>query len=146
MLRTSAIALVPLIFLGTALAQQDKGIGGVWRTPGGAAVRIAPCSAGFCATLLRLEPNVSERFDGENPDPAKRTQKLCGLRIGYGFHLNDPTHADDGYLYDPKNGKTYRGTMTSNGDKLSLRGYVGIKLFGRTETWTRMTETVQTCS
>ncbi len=145
MLRTSAIALVPLILLGTALAQ-DHGVAGNWRTPGGAVVRIAPCSTSFCATLLRLEPNTPERFDGENPDTAKRTQKLCGLQIGYGFHLIDATHADDGYLYDPKNGKTYRGTMTSNGDKLSLRGYVGIKLFGRTETWTRTTESVATCS
>ena len=60
-----------------------------------------------------------------------------GLEIGRGFRLTDPAHAEDGTLYDPKSGKTYHGVMESAGDKLKLRGYVGIKALGRTEVWTR---------
>jgi uncharacterized protein (DUF2147 family) len=67
------------------------------------------------------------------------------LQIGRGFHLADSSHADGGQLYDPKSGKTYSGSMASDGDSLKLRGYVGIKLFGRTEVWTRTHGNVPAC-
>ncbi len=142
--RTAFLLALLLSPLPTAVAQ-GKGVNGMWRTPGGATVRIAPCGQEVCATLLQLEPNAPQ-FDTRNPDPAQHTRKLCGLRIGYGFHLADPNHAEDGHLYDPKSGKTYKGVMTSDGDKLDLRGYVGIKAFGRSEKWTRTQTPSQTCS
>src|SRR5579875_3175716 len=138
LLLTSAL-LAPAALLSAQTTHAD-GVRGTWRTPGGAVVRVAPCGSDLCATLLQLEPNAP-RLDEKNPDPAKRTQKLCGEQIGYGFHLTDPNHAEDGHLYDPKAGKTYKGAMTAEGDHLHLRGYVGIKAFGRTEDWTRTTET-----
>jgi uncharacterized protein (DUF2147 family) len=43
-----------------------------------------------------------------------------------------------GSVYDPQNGKIYRGKITLvSPNKLDLRGFVGIPLFGRTTTWTR---------
>ena len=42
----------------------------------------------------------------------------------------------DGTIYDPKSGKTYSCKMTIDGNKLKIRGYIGISLFGRTEVWT----------
>ena len=43
-----------------------------------------------------------------------------------------------GTVYDPKSGKTYSGKMTLvSPNKLDMRGFVGISLFGRTTTWTR---------
>lgn len=140
-----ALTLLSLVALASAQDKQDNGIRGDWRTPGGAVVRVASCGPDLCATLLQLEPNAP-RFDTNNPDATQHTRKLCGLQIGYGFHLTDPTHADDGHLYDPKSGKTYKGAMTSNGDKLDLRGYVGIRAFGRSEHWTRTSESSKTCS
>jgi uncharacterized protein (DUF2147 family) len=148
MLRTPllALGLLSAALLASAKSADKGGIQGDWRTPGGASVRIAPCGGEVCATLLQLEPTAPTHLDANNPDPTKRQQKLCGLQIGYGFHLTDPNHADDGHLYDPKNGKTYRGTMSSEGDRLSLRGYIGIKAFGRTEEWKRLPQSVQACS
>ena len=136
-------ALLSLVAVASA---QDKGVRGDWRTPGGAIVRVAPCGADICATLLQLEPDAPTRLDSKNPDAAQHTRKLCGLQIGYGFRLTDPNHAEDGHLYDPKSGKTYKGAMTSNGDQLSLRGYVGIKAFGRTEQWNRTADAPKPCS
>ncbi len=136
----SLLLSVALFSLVTPSLAQDKspgGVVGIWRTPGGATVRVAPCGQDVCATLLQLEPNAPTRLDTNNPDPAQHTRKLCGLQIGYGFHLADPNHAEDGHLYDPKSGKTYKGAMSGDGNKLDLRGYVGIKAFGRSEHWTR---------
>ena len=43
-----------------------------------------------------------------------------------------------GRIYDPNSGKTYKGTIRQvDGNTLKFRGYVGISLFGRTETWKR---------
>jgi hypothetical protein len=75
-----------------------------------------------------------------NPDPKLRARPLCGLRIGEGFVAVDPQHARGGHLYDPQNGRTYRGEMTAEGNRLRLRGYIGLPIFGRSETWTRATE------
>ena len=116
---------------------EEPGVLGDWVEPTGSVIRIAPCGQELCARLIAISAQAPTRFDTNNPDEAKRKQPLCGLMIGHGFHLSDQNHADGGYLYDPKSGKTYHGSMARNGDRLELRGYVGIKLFGRTEVWSR---------
>ena len=124
----------------------DTGVTGSWREPGGSVIRIAPCNDDVCATLVKLGPGAATPFDARNPDPSKRTQKLCGLQIGYGFHLAGPQHAEGGHLYDPKSGRTYHGEMNSSDGTLKLRGYVGMKAFGRTETWTRVGTVKGSCT
>jgi uncharacterized protein (DUF2147 family) len=45
---------------------------------------------------------------------------------------------EEGNIYDPKNGNTYSSTMRLiNGNSLEVRGYIGVSLIGRTDTWTR---------
>lgn len=134
------------ILMGTALlfvaaaaplfAAADSVLGD-WREPGGSVIHIAPCGQEICATLSAVRKDAPSLFDIHNPDSSQHTHKLCGLVIGKGFHETTPGHAEGGTLYDPKSGKTYHGTMSAEGDRLELRGYVGIKLFGRSETWTR---------
>jgi uncharacterized protein (DUF2147 family) len=44
-----------------------------------------------------------------------------------------------GTVVDPETGKAYKGKIWNVGqDKLRMRGYVGISLLGRTQTWIRM--------
>jgi uncharacterized protein (DUF2147 family) len=45
----------------------------------------------------------------------------------------------DGTIYDPKTGKEYscKAEMKKN-NVLEVRGYIGVSVFGRTDTWTRM--------
>jgi uncharacterized protein (DUF2147 family) len=44
-----------------------------------------------------------------------------------------------GTVVDPEIGKEYKGKIWNVGqDSLRLRGYVGISLLGRTQTWTRL--------
>lgn len=50
-----------------------------------------------------------------------------------------------GQILDPKNGKIYNCTIRlfENGQKLSVRGFLGLPLFGRTQTWHRMTSMLE---
>lgn len=124
--------------MATSIASaQTPSVRGYWRTPTGAIVLVAPCGQSLCAQLAALSPTDHLRTDTNNPDPSLRNRPLCGVRIGDGFAEVDPQHARGGHLYDPKNGRTYRGQMTAEGNLLHLRGYVGLPIFGRTETWVR---------
>lgn len=43
---------------------------------------------------------------------------------------------DGGQILDPKNGKVYDCKLEVEGpDKLKVRGYIGISMFGRSQTW-----------
>ncbi|WP_228779818.1 DUF2147 domain-containing protein [Aquiflexum lacus] len=77
--------------------------------------------------------------DSKNPDPKLRGQELVGLTILKDFKFEGKNTWSDGSIYDPNDGKTYSCKMTlkSNG-QLEVRGYVGVSLFGRSETWSRI--------
>ena len=136
------ITLLLLLATTTALAAPTTGIRGDWTTTTSSIVQVGPCSTSaadhtVCLTIIKISPTAPETTDKQNPDASLRNRSLCGLVIGTGFHPTDPDHLTDGHLYDPKTGHTYRGTITAAGDTLQLHGYIGISLFGRTETWHR---------
>ena len=138
------ILLASLLFAGTAVAQTAN-ITGEWMEPTGSVVRIDHCGPQLCMWVVVISSKAPSTFDIYNPDPAKRSRSLCELQIGSGFSLRSPGNARDGTVYDPKAGKTYHGQMTLSGGKLYLRGYVGIPLFGETQTWTRPSRPVTPC-
>ena len=149
-MRWNPIALgAILLFAPVALAAQAGGVLGNWKDPLGSVIRIERCGAEVCLRIVSLSPTAPAVTDIHNPEPGLRGRALCGLEIGSGFSLRDADHAAGGALYDPKTGKTYHGTMTAEGTvdgaKLELRGYVGIPLFGETQTWVRQTGVVQAC-
>jgi uncharacterized protein (DUF2147 family) len=44
-----------------------------------------------------------------------------------------------GWILDPNNGKTYRCSIKMTGeDEITVRGFIGISLIGRSETWKRL--------
>jgi len=81
------------------------------------------------------------RLDASNPDESLRNRELRGLVILSGFRYEDSGRWSGGRIYDPNSGNTYRGTITlTDRNTLKLRGYIGVSLFGRTETWRRKAE------
>ena len=75
--------------------------------------------------------------DTKNPNSALQKRDLLGVELLTNFSFDDGTYSD-GKIYDPESGKTYDCKMTLAGDKLKVRGYVGISLFGRTEIFERI--------
>jgi uncharacterized protein (DUF2147 family) len=68
---------------------------------------------------------------------ADKDKPILGLTIIKGLIKNGSSY-EGGEITDPKNGKTYRCKISLEGkDKLIVRGYLGISLFGRSQTWVR---------
>ncbi len=77
--------------------------------------------------------------DDKNPNSALRNRDLIGLVILSGFVFKGDNVWENGTIYDPGDGKTYSCKMSlKNSNSLSIRGYIGISLFGRTEIWSRV--------
>jgi uncharacterized protein (DUF2147 family) len=67
-----------------------------------------------------------------------KNKPILGMVIIKGLTKNGNEY-DSGQILDPKNGKLYKCFITLEGnDKLKLRGYIGVSLFGRTQYWTRV--------
>ena len=134
-----ALAAAPLLAASapSANASHDT-LTGTWQEPGGSVVDVVKCGDALCVRIAGIAKSEPYTTDGLNPDPALRKRPLCGLEIGKGFQRKDDAHAEKGTLYDPKSGKTYKGSMSGTGDTMTLRGYVGFRAFGRSESWTRV--------
>jgi len=127
-----------LLLLCAGAANAATGFMSDWKTPTGSIVRVYTCGSDVCLKVVKLDASAPVTTDKQNPDAALRVRSLCGLTIGTGFRAVDAAHLGGGLLYDPKSGHTYHGTIAVEGDALKLHGYIGISLFGRTETWQRV--------
>ena len=64
-------------------------------------------------------------------------KKITGLRFLWGLKNEGANEWTGGSILDPKTGKVYRAKITAQGNKLLVRGYLGISLLGRTQVWHR---------
>ena len=140
---TSIFAFVTMLVLPAFSQNKADDIIGVWLTGGKEPAKIQVYKSGekFYGKIIWLKnpsENGKQRVDANNPDETKRKNPIIGLIMLTGFKFDGDEEWKGGDIYDPESGKTYSSYMYLN-DKntLKVRGYVGISLFGRTETWTR---------
>lgn len=72
-------------------------------------------------------------------DGARKDQPVIGMMIIWGMKP-DGSAWDKGSIVDPGSGKTYKCKMEMgpDGKTLSVRGYLGFSLLGRSQTWKRI--------
>ena len=132
------ILQILLLSLLPCLQADETGIdsrlaGLFWSPDKDAKIQFYSRGTEICAKIVWLEHPGK---DINNPDPARKERNLQGLEIFRGFKPSEGDSWIDGTVYDPDSGSTYRGKMwltPEHNGRIGLRGYIGFRLFGRTE-------------
>ena len=86
-----------------------------------------------------FKPGEDENFVCDKCEGDERGRPVLGLALIKGMQRNGNSY-ENGTIMDPRDGKVYRALMrlSEDGQKLEVRGYLGISLFGRSQTWNRL--------
>jgi uncharacterized protein (DUF2147 family) len=144
-----AMKLVPAMLMvmlaGAALADTSSPAG-VWKSIDDktknerSIIRITEVNGEFKGVVEKI-------YDQPGDDPAhlckeckdeRKDKPIVGMTILWGLK-KDGDGWSGGEILDPKNGKIYRAKMSlsEDGKSLKVRGFIGISLIGRTQTWHR---------
>ena len=123
-------------------------ITGVWQTvddktgaPKGQVEIRKEANGTYVGKIVKITPRV-----GYTPKeictgcPAPYTNKpILGLDVLTGLKHSSGNNYTGGRILDPNSGKVYsmKAKLSSNGKRLTLRGYVGVSALGRNQVWIR---------
>lgn len=93
----------------------------------------------------KIYGKVHDIFDAEskkrlctNCTGEDKNKAILGMTVIKGL-IKDGEEYSSGKILDPKSGKEYKCYITlEDKDKLKVRGFIGISLFGRTQYWHRV--------
>lgn len=133
--------------LGAAGAQQSPV--GLWKTIDDSTkkerslVRIAEAGGSLSGRIEKgLDPQADPNAVCSKCTDDRKDRPLIGLVLIRGVKPSEgsPGVWEGGDIVDPDNGKVYRVRLTpiEDGRKLEVRGYIGMPLLGRTQTWIRV--------
>ena len=131
----ATVSLVPLVASADELADD---IIGLWDTRDGAHVEIYEREGKYYGKfVLFYDEPPAGGIDTENPDPELRGRSLLGTDFILRFEF-DGKKWKNGRIYNPENGKEYKADVELKNGVLKVRGWVGIRLLGRTVEWVRI--------
>ncbi len=143
--RTVALAAAALLAAVPAFAQDPSPVG-LWKNIDDvsgkpkALIRITEENG----TLQgRIEKLFRAPAEDQNPvcdkcTDARKDKPIVGMVIVSGLK-KDGSEYNGGEILDPNNGKVYKSKLevADGGKKLKVRGYIGVPLLGRSQTWER---------
>jgi uncharacterized protein (DUF2147 family) len=121
---------------------------GLWTTVDSATgepealVRIEERNGEYAGIIIRLlDPTDDPESKCGKCTDYRKDQPVVGMTILSGMRRNGDHYAG-GEILDPDSGSVYRSVMQleDGGRRLVVRGYLGVSVFGRSETWTRAKE------
>ncbi len=125
---------------------------GVWYDDtGGGAVEIGPCGDRLCGRIVWLKDPTDKTgkpiTDGYNPKTNQRNRPVCGLQVIGDLKPQPNGSWDDGWIYDPKEGKSYDVELKlRTPDRLQVVGYLGTKFLSESFIWTRAPADLKRCT
>jgi uncharacterized protein (DUF2147 family) len=130
-----------LIGITPIFAEESPSPLGHWKNED-ATFEIFDSGGKLSAKIIALKepktPDGEAKKDIHNPDATKRSRPIIGMVFMTGFTKKSDTRWEDGSIYDPKTGNAYSCFLELQGaDRIAVRGFIGISLIGRTDTWTR---------
>ena len=97
--------------------------------------------------LLDPDHQISQPWGGaiygtcDKCEGSERGAPVLGLALIKGMQRKGLAY-ESGTIMDPRDGSVYRALMSlsPDGKKLEVRGYLGISLFGRSQVWNRLSD------
>ena len=131
------VAVVALLAL-SRVAAWAAAPQGVWLIDAKVAVQIFDCGNLLCGRIRGLQtardPQGQPDRDKNNPDPALRQRRLCGLTVFWGLRPEGSDRWGGGQFYNPADGKTYSvSAELRSADLIVARVYLGTPRFGQTK-------------
>ncbi len=142
-------AFVALVLAATSFAAvAQESAAGAWRTIDdntGKARSIIRITEANGVLSGKIEKLIREAGDDPNPKctactDSRKDQPMQGMTIMTGLKREGDTPVwSGGEILDPSSGKLYKtkATLVDGGKKLEVRGYIGVPMLGRTQTWLR---------
>ncbi|PIM52789.1 hypothetical protein CS062_12945 [Roseateles chitinivorans] len=113
-----------------ALAAGPDDAKGLWLSAdGGAVIEFKPCGDKPSALCGRI---VWDKDAGQAND-------TCGIQVAQ-LERYDNEAWRDGWVYDPRDRKKYKGALRVKGGDLHLRAFIGTEILGQTEQMKRVAE------
>ncbi|MFK7001610.1 DUF2147 domain-containing protein [Flavobacterium oreochromis] len=136
------IALLTLLF--GCLQMNAQSVFGKWKTiddktgKAKSVVEIFESNGKVFGKVIEiLDPTKRDR-KCEKCDGADKNKPVLGLLIIKGLS-KDGEEYNGGNITDPESGNVYKCFIKLNSkDRLTVRGYMGISLIGRSQTWVRI--------
>lgn len=144
-LKFLGLAVAAVLSIAPAFADDASPIG-LWKNIDDvsgkpkALIRITESNGALQGKIEQLfrAPGEDQNPKCEKCEGARKDQPVIGLVIMTGLK-KDGDEYNGGEILDPDNGKVYRSKMhlTDSGKKLSVRGYIGVPMLGRSQVWVR---------
>lgn len=133
-----------VLFISMALYSQNQSVIGKWKTiddqtgKAKSIVEIYERSGKIYGKIIDILVADKKKSLCINCSGGEKNKPIIGLVIIKGLTKSGKEyHA--GKILDPTSGKLYKCFLALDGnDKLKVRGYIGLSLFGRTQTWNRV--------
>ena len=143
--RFLALALTVLAVMPTSSnAEQIDAAHGYWLTQNGKAIiHITQCGDQTCGQMVWVATPRDDagklKLDVNNVDDFKRSRSICGLQLVGGMKAKGAGNWKDGWIYNPRDGETYSADLKAvSANELKVRGYLGVRLLGKSQIWTRV--------
>jgi len=142
-MRKQFLTVLFVAFLGLFSAQAQSVVG-KWKTvddetgEAKSIVEITESGGKIYGKVVEILNPAKKNAKCKDCSGEDKDKPILGLTIIKGLKKSGNEYAD-GKILDPNKGKLYKCTVKLDGsDKLDVRGYVGISLIGRTQTWSRV--------
>lgn len=140
-----ALGLATFLSASSAFADENSPVG-LWKTyddAGKKAKALIRITEQNGALQGRIEKLILTAAEDQNPacdkcKGARKDQPIIGMVILNNLK-KDGDQYSGGEILDPEVGETYKSKLQviEGGKKLSVRGYIGVPMLGRSQVWVR---------
>lgn len=134
------LGLILMAFLPIAMAQSPAG---TWTTIDDktgkkrAVVQLYIKNKTLYGKILKVYKKPGDTGKCSKCPGKFKNKSIQGLQFLWGLKDQGNGTWSGGKILDAKSGKIYRAKVSLKGNKLYVRGYIGVSLLGRTQVWHR---------